>query len=212
VCTEKRGQKSAISNKGSVFSVRPVVKCLNVCNPAFGLPGISSRLVLILWFLAVTLPAAAEERGSFFIAPSAETALYSVKSAAFGGGLVLGYGAMRADPGGAVFDGGAVGIKTAAFIDPGKITTLELNLFVRLYIPLPVPSGLFVQVSAGPCFYAEEGAVSTSLKRYGGVFSASAGIGAGWTFLLGKHWYVEPMLRAGYPYIAGAGVSGGVRF
>ncbi|MDR1306884.1 MAG: hypothetical protein LBK74_04845 [Treponema sp.] len=39
----------------------------------------------------------------------------------------------------------------------------------------------------------------------------SVGLAAGWRFLLGERWYVEPFLRAGYPYIAGGGVSAGFR-
>jgi hypothetical protein len=44
------------------------------------------------------------------------------------------------------------------------------------------------------------------------ISSTSAGVMLGRRFLLGGRWYVEPYLRAGYPYVAGAGASAGFRF
>jgi hypothetical protein len=34
----------------------------------------------------------------------------------------------------------------------------------------------------------------------------------GWRFLFGGHFFIEPAVRAGYPYFAVAGLSAGARF
>jgi hypothetical protein len=131
---------------------------------------------------------------------SAQTALYSVDAAAFGGGLTAGYG----------FDIGALGIRAAYLADTDGLATVETGLFVRFYLPLAFMgqdrfrAGPFLQFSLGPVFFFGD------QDQLAG--SVSAGLSAGWRFLVGKRWYVEPALRAGYSYIVGAGVSGGLRF
>jgi hypothetical protein len=128
----------------------------------------------------------------------AETALFSAKSLAYGGGLVLGW------------DGGAaLGLRAACFTDPENIVALELCVFFRLYLPrLQTPRGLFLQINGGSSIYSL-GSLP-GLPAQTGMFSA--GIQAGWRFVFNKRFYLEPAVRAGYPYIAGAGLSAGYLF
>jgi hypothetical protein len=152
------------------------------------------------------LPAAAEPAGAgeFFAGVSAETALYSVDAAAFGGSLAAGYG----------FDIGAIGVRLDYLVDTGGLTTFAPALFVRFYLPLfvndapPFRSGPFLQFSLGPSFHARD----PRLPPDAVVGTVSAALFAGWRFLLGDRWYVEPALRAGTPFLAGAGVAAGLRF
>jgi hypothetical protein len=156
---------------------------------------------LCIFFLCLALPAAAQSggKGEFFVGASAETACYSVDSAAAGGGLTFGYG----------FDIGALGLKAVYLADTTGLATLETGLFLRFYLPLSFigaenrfRSGPFLQLGFGPAFFARDDFAA----------AVSAGLTAGWRFLIGKHWYAEPALRGGYPYVVGAGVSGGYRF
>ncbi|MDR2662058.1 MAG: hypothetical protein LBC31_03575 [Treponema sp.] len=143
-------------------------------------------------------PGAAQSRGGeeFFAGPAAETAVYSAKGGAFGGGLTLGYG----------YGPGAMGFRLIYFGDGAGLSTLETGIFLRLYLPRE-GEGLFVQANAGACIFALNGNFD-----HPGAGGMSAGLSAGWRFLLRDRWYVEPYLRAGYPYIVGAGVSAGFRF
>jgi hypothetical protein len=140
------------------------------------------------------LPVRTQE--GFFIAPAAEVSLFSVEEAAFGAGLAFGY------------DGRAtLGYRALFFADPDGLATLELHLFFRVYLPPDRRDGFFIQAGVGPSVFARNGALFPPK-----VNSTSAGVGLGWRFMLGKYFYIEPALRAGYPYIAGAGVSAGFRF
>jgi hypothetical protein len=145
------------------------------------------------------------ERGEFFIGASAETALYSNDAAAFGGGAVFGYG----------FDIGALGVTLDYLADPEGFATLAPGVFVRFYLPMPFlnvrypfRSGPFLQFGLGPSFHARDSRFASRAP----AAAVSAGLGAGWHFLLGDRWYIEPALRGGYPFVAGAGVSAGYRF
>jgi hypothetical protein len=139
----------------------------------------------------------AQVRDEFFAGPLAEASFYSPKTAAYGGGLILGYLGGPA----------AMGLMTVYAVDKERINTLEMTVFLRVY-PLPgwAGKGLFVQFNGGAVLF-NLGGVSIPAKS--GTFSA--GLMAGWRFLLGRHWYVDGAVRAGWPYIAGAGVSAGFR-
>ncbi|MDR2768450.1 MAG: hypothetical protein LBB82_09030 [Treponema sp.] len=140
----------------------------------------------------------AQAEDGFFAGPLAEAALYSRNSAAFGGGFILGGG------GGSM----ALGLMTVCFVDGEKLTTLEITIFFRRYLlPGREGEGLFAQVNGGVALFNLNG-VAIPAKL--GMFSA--GLTAGWRFLFGELWYVEPTVRVGWPYIAGAGVSAGFRF
>jgi hypothetical protein len=161
--------------------------------------------VISLWFyifmclLIPAFPAGAQtpDGEEFFLGPAAETAMYSVNGAAFGGGLVIGYG----------YDVGAIGLKTLFFADTGGLSIVETGIFLRFYLP-GGGTGLFIQINTEATLFGLNG----SFTFPAGAGGISAGISAGWRFPLGIRWYVEPYLRAGYPYVAGAGVSAGVRF
>jgi hypothetical protein len=138
---------------------------------------------------------AGADGGEFFTGAGVETALFNERGAAFGGGLCLGYG----------YGDGALGFRAFCFTG-GGITTVELGLFLRVY-PFRENEGFFVQAEAGAGLFALNGDFTVPAET--GRFSV--GLAAGWRFPLGERWYVEPFLRAGYPYIAGGGVSAGFR-
>jgi hypothetical protein len=157
------------------------------------------RVSLLVLFLTVSsLSVFTQERSAFFAGGLAETAFFSDKSLSYGGGLVLGC------------DGGAaLGLRAACFTDPGGIVALEFCAFFRLYLPrLRAPRGLFLQINAGSSIYGLGGL--PGLPSLTGMFSA--GIQAGWRFVFKERFYLEPAVRAGYPYIAGAGLSAGCLF
>jgi hypothetical protein len=154
------------------------------------------------------------ERGGFFAGASAEGAFYSIDAVAFGGGLHFGYG----------FDIGAVGVGVQYLVDTEGLTSYVPNLFVRFYLPLSgvlalpklrsqdapsgrLESGPFLQFSLGPSFHAWNPRIPADDL----AGTVSAGLSAGWRFLVGDRWYVEPALRAGHPFLAGIGIAAGCR-
>jgi hypothetical protein len=154
--------------------------------------------LIVLFFTASSLSSFAQERDAFFAGGLAETAFFSAESLSYGGGLVLGY------------DGGAaLGVRVACFADPEGVVALEVCAFFRFYLPgLQDPFGFFLQLNAGPSIYDKDGL--PGLPARAGMFSA--GIQAGWRFVSNKYFYLEPAVRVGYPYIAGAGLSAGYLF
>ena len=158
--------------------------------------------VLFLVILsAVPVHAQTEEqsakRSGFFIAPLVEVLGYSRKGPAFGGGLAIGAG-----------NGVAIGAHFLYTVDTELVSALELAVFMRFYLLGPeAHSGPFVQITVGAAVFALKSIVSFPAE----AGTISAGLTAGWRFLLRDRWYIEPAIRAGYPYIAGAGVSAGFR-
>ena len=129
--------------------------------------------------------------------PGVETALYSISSAAFGGGLTVLYGGRA-----------SMGFKAVYFVDLEElITILELNLLLRFFF-MGSYSGPFIQFSGGPALFFRQGG-NVSVPAYWGMMSA--GLSLGWRFFFGRM-FVEPSIRGGFPYIAGAGLSAGIRF
>jgi hypothetical protein len=95
----------------------------------------------------------------------------------------------------------AVGIKTGYSYDFSGLGTLELGALGRWYF-LPLnKSRIFVQAELGADLIFYEG---ETLPAFLG------GLAAGWRMPLGS-WFLEPTLRAGYPYIWGAGLAFGYR-
>jgi hypothetical protein len=134
----------------------------------------------------------------FFIAPTAE-AVYSRTSPAFGGGIAFGGG-----------DFITLGAKAVYFVDREAFYSLEAGMFVRVfffYFRLNDTRGPFIQLNYGFVVFAHNEAVSTPAE----AGTISAGLSAGWRFLLGNRFFIEPAVRAGYPYFAGAGLSAGFR-
>jgi hypothetical protein len=157
-----------------------------------------------------TVSADSENRGSppinktnafedMWVCPVFESGWYSISNIAIGGGAALGYG-----------NRAAIGLKVIYWNDMDGIRSLELNFLLRFYIFGRMErSGLFAQVNGGPVIFARD---EGNLAVPSGIGTFSAGFSVGWRFLFGRYFFVEPAVRAGYPYIAGAGLSAGVRF
>jgi len=135
-------------------------------------------------------------RQAFFASALAETIGYSRESAAFGGGLALGWGT-----------GSAFGVRFLFAADPESFFFMEFLFFMRFYIQgSDYNTGPFAQFNAGPVLY------SLDKPERSGYGQLSAGLTAGWRFPFGQFWFVEPALRVGYPYIWGGGVCAGFRY
>jgi len=134
-----------------------------------------------------------------WISPGAELALYSPVSLSYGGGVTIAYG-----------NGTSIGIKTSWLFDhDAQLNLLVFDFLFRLYFfGTSANSGLFVQLTGGPALYFEREEKISSPFRIG---TLSAGLTLGWRFLLGKNFFIEPSISGGYPYIAGTGLSAGVR-
>lgn len=130
----------------------------------------------------------------------AECSKNSIEGAALGGGMTFDYSFTRRIAG---------GIKVLVSYDVANtdaaITTLEPLAALRLYAVSPSgePStGLYIEGQCGASVIFVD-----SQLRY--AFDAGAAIG----FRFGlEHFYIEPEVRGGYPYLFGAGVNFGVRF
>ena len=166
-------------------------------NPASLKITLSLSLCVFLSALPVFAQDRSREAQDLWICPGAEIAMYSISNAAYGGALSIAYGNRV-----------SLGFKAAWFIDGDReVNTLELNLLFRWYFLRPI-SGLFIQFNGGPAFFFQNEDL-TIPSRLGAV---SAGLSLGWRFLLGRYWFIEPSLRGGYPFIAGAGLSAGLHF
>jgi len=161
------------------------------------------RKVLFLFVLFAVFSAfavCAEEGGreDLWLAAAAEMNIYGIDSPAFGGGLVFGYGT-----------GTSIGIKTAWFISTEGIGTMEICFLFRYYLQgISSFSGPFLQLTAGTAIFSRSG---ETLAIHSELGAFSIGFNFGWRFLFGR-WYVEPAVRAGYPYILGLGAYAGIRF
>ena len=170
-------------------------------NPRVSGFSVNSRrfFALALFLIAPVFWASGDEAKEFFIGVPVDINMYSRSGAAFGGGLFLGLGG----------DGAALGIRALYNRDMDKFQSLEMTLFLRLYLPeiyvtkISGNSGFFAQLNLGPALFWEED------KEKRGVFCA--GLGLGWRFLPGEDWFVEPALRVGYPFLLGVGVAAGIR-
>ena len=164
-------------------------------------PAQKKQLLFALCIFLFSVPVFAQnsEREDLWICPGAEIARFSVGSASFGGGLAFGYGS-----------GISIGLKAAYFVDfDGDVSSMEFNLLLRLYFGGSGScSGLFIQFNGGPVLFAQEKSMGIPAEKG----TVSAGLSLGWRFLLGSHLFIEPSLRAGYPYIIGAGLYAGFRF
>ena len=80
---------------------------------------------------------------------------------------------------------------------------IEPSLLFRAYLKEYEFAGFFFQNELGISFINEDGEL-TRLPR--------VGFGAGYRFLLGQSFYIEPYGRIGYPFAFGLGIIGGIRF
>jgi hypothetical protein len=130
---------------------------------------------------------------NFFIAPVAEASYYGLNRPAVGTGVAFGYGS-----------GLAYGFNFLYALNFEEYSFVETLIFLRYFFfgsgaNSGANTGPFVQFSAGPVFFSGSGTIS-------------AGLSAGWRFPLGTQYYIEAAVKGGYPYLAGAGVSAGIRF
>jgi len=156
-------------------------------------------LIFLLFCVSAGFADTDPERGDFWFCPSFDTALYGISGVSYGGGLALGYGS-----------GMSVGMKTVWFFNSDGISVLELNFLLRFYSSgRRTFSGSFIQFMGGPAlFFGNE--IGDSIPPRIGAFSI--GLSYGWRFLIKEKWFIEPYIRVGYPYLAGAGLSAGMHF
>jgi len=133
----------------------------------------------------------------FYLAFLGESIGYSRSGAAFGGGVALG----------GSFSGMGLGMTLLYTKDAENILSLEALIHFRLYLSrVKDNTGLFLQAEGGAALFSYE---QFEITDY---YALSAGLAAGWRFPLTAGLYIEPVIRAGYPYILGGGVSLGFRF
>ncbi|MDR0447744.1 MAG: DUF3575 domain-containing protein [Treponema sp.] len=155
----------------------------------------SMRLIMVLFLVlsAVSVQAQDKEEYDLFIAPLAEIIGYSKRGSSFGAGLALGAGS-----------GTAIGARFLYAVDPDSFQIMEIAVFTRFYFQgSKVSTGPFAQLNAGAAIYNHQNAAAPPADD--GSFSL--GLAFGWRFPLRNRLNIEPSVRVGYPYIAGAGVS-----
>jgi hypothetical protein len=139
------------------------------------------------------------DKGDFWFCPSAETAFYNYSGVSFGGGFAIGYGR-----------GTSIGIKAAWFNNSDGVRVLEVNFIYRFYLAnRRAYYGPFIQFIGGPAFFFGS---ESELSIPANVGAFSIGLSYGWRFLIKDRFFIEPSVRGGYPYLAGAGLSAGLRF
>lgn len=145
-------------------------------------------------------PRVEHARFPFWVAAGAETTFFSSETFSYGGRVTMGYGR-----------GASIGFKAAWFFDDAeKLDVLELGFLLRLFFfGDGAVSGPYVQIAAGPALFLRRDGDSTVPSNIGRL---SAGLELGWRFLFGNRFFLEPGIRGGYPFIGGAGISGGVSF
>jgi len=155
------------------------------------------KLALLILLLLMRLPLSAED---FSISSGAQTALYSPISLSAGGNIAVTYG-----------NGTSMGIKTSWLFDQkSQLNIFILDFLFRWYFGgSAANSGLFFQFAGGPAiFFEREEDVALPVR----IGALTAGLTIGWRFLWGEYFYLEPSISGGYPYIAGTGLSVGIRF
>lgn len=142
----------------------------------------------------------ADTKGTIWISPGLETALYSDSYLCYGGGLALAYGR-----------GVSIGIKAAYFFNfENRIDVLELGFLLRFYLLGSLSyTGPFLQLSGGQSLFLR-GEDSLSIPAQWGTIYGS--MEAGWRFPLKNDFFIEPFIRGGYPFMYGGGISTGVIF
>jgi len=148
-------------------------------------------------------PVVEKKQKDFFIGLFAEGIGYSRYGAAFGGGIVFG----------GSYDNLGFGISLLYAKDEEKFVFVEALANLRLYISrVRNNTGFFLQPEGGFVVFAHEDfGIGQFLALEWGV-SLVGGISAGWRYPLGAYFYVEPVIRGGYPYIFGASLTAGIRF
>lgn len=162
-------------------------------------------MIFLLFCVSAGFADTDPERGDFWLCPSLEAAFYNSSGTPEGVGLALGYGS-----------GISIGMKMVWFLPrfeeiiSDDVSVLEINFLVRFYFSgKKAYSGAFLQFFGGPAlFFCRENGFSVPSD----IGAFSIGMGFGWRFLIKEKWIIEPYIRGGYPYLAGAGLSAGIRF
>jgi len=140
----------------------------------------------------------ARENSDFWISLGGDISMYSYMGFAYGGSFSLGFGT-----------GSSLGLKVTWYFNEEGIDTLELNFIIRFYLlGSNAYSGPFLQFMGGPALHNRSGHFTFPSNT--GI--VSAGLSFGWRFLFADRWFIEPTIRGGYPYLAGATVAAGIRF
>jgi hypothetical protein len=138
------------------------------------------------------------EKPDFWLSLGAETALYGISGLAYGGSFALGYGS-----------GSLIGFKAALFFIEDGNSILELDLLLRFYLfGKDAYRGPFIQLAGGPSLFNRSGSFAIPSE----LGMVNAGLSFGWRFIFIERFFVEPAVRAGYPYFWGASVCAGIRF
>jgi hypothetical protein len=162
--------------------------------------GFKKKYFFILFIVCVvTVNAQGTDKQDIFIAPLVEVINYSQDGISFGAGIALGAG-----------NGAALGLRFLYAVDAESIHTLEMAVLLRFYL-LHWPDGItgpFVQLNAGAALFSKDkAALPPALAG-----AISIGLAAGWRFEVARRIYLEPYIRLGYPYRAGAGLSIAFKF
>jgi hypothetical protein len=119
-----------------------------------------------------------------------------------GTGFVLGYSINYDHP---IFTAFAIGVMVTFSTDFDMFNSFEPQLFCRWYF-------LDLDIDGGGLFVQEDLGVNINTNNYDVSARFLEGVGLGFRYAFGfKDYYVEPYIRAGYPFILGIGVKGGCR-
>ncbi|MDR1597076.1 MAG: hypothetical protein LBR99_05155 [Treponema sp.] len=151
-------------------------------------------LLIITLTVLVSLAGTAQEAKQLALGLGVDGNMNTRKGAALGGTVSAGYG---------IIPNLAAGIKIGFSHNFDTIMTLEPEVFARWYFLDSKNISPFVQAGLGTSVFFEDGA----------VYPAFLGdLSAGLRIPFSRQWYTEAYLRAGYPFIWGAGIIAGYRF
>ena len=131
---------------------------------------------------------------------STEGNMYSIKGFAPSGGILLDYATSKK-----VSLGGKISFSYDCLSKDNTIFTFETLGYLRIYLTPPEdkPStGLFLEGQVGGVFLN----INSNMKN-----SHMIGGGIGYRFGFDK-FYIDPVIRGGYPFVVGVGLSAGIRF
>ena len=90
------------------------------------------------------------------------------------------------------------------------VNTFEAVLLFRYYLPFNgIFSGVFVEGNVGMSSFSR---MNLDTNNREARPAPHGGVAAGWRFTFFKHWYVEPLVRFGFPFTWGAGFMTGLKF
>jgi hypothetical protein len=135
----------------------------------------------------------AQEAHRIFLGVGIEGNLNSRQDMAMGQHLTFDYGINRVL---------SAGLKWGFSHNFNQLYVLEPEAFVRWYFKKFSSAFLFLQADLGASIIFSESAVYPLMM---------GGITGGIRFPL-NHWYIEPYVRGGYPFMVGAGANIGYRF